>query len=248
MQKSLKPTLERNMPLLHVSEVNAEYGDVEVLREVTVEVPEQEIVTVVGANGAGKSTLLKTISGILRPSSGEIWLFGERIDHLYTHQIVKKGLVRIPEGRKIFPTMSVLENLELGSYLSDAKAKRPESLEKILSLFPTLKGRLGQAAGTLSGGEQQMLAIGRGLMSLPSVLMLDEPSLGLAPILVRQIFATVKEINRHGTTILLVEQNVFNALDMANEGYVLENGRVVLKGNSRDLLANEYIRESYLGL
>lgn len=248
MQKSLKPTLERNMPLLQVSEINVQYGDVEVLREVTVEVPEQEIVSIVGANGAGKSALLKTISGILRPSSGEIWLFGERIDHLYTHQIVEKGLVRIPEGRKIFPTMSVLENLELGSYLSDAKAKRSESLEKVLSLFPILKDRLGQAAGTLSGGEQQMLAIGRGLMSLPTVLMLDEPSLGLAPILVREIFDTVREINQHGTTILLVEQNVFNALDMANEGYVLENGRVVLKGNSRDLLANEYIKESYLGL
>jgi branched-chain amino acid transport system ATP-binding protein len=236
------------MPLLHVSEVNAEYGDVEVLRGVTVEVPEQEIVTIVGANGAGKSTLLKTISGILRPSSGEIWLFGERIDHLYTHHIVEKGLVRIPEGRKIFPTMSVLENLELGSYLTKAKAKRSETLERVFSLFPVLKERLEQVAGTLSGGEQQMLAIGRGLMSLPSVLMLDEPSLGLAPILVREIFETVREINQHGTTILLVEQNVFNALDMANEGYVLENGRVVLKGNSRDLLANEYIRESYLGL
>lgn len=236
------------MPLLQVSEVNVQYGDVEVLREVTVEVPEQEIVSIVGANGAGKTTLLKSISGILRPTSGEIWLFGERIDHLYPHQIVEKGLIRIPEGRKIFPTMSVLENLELGSYLSEAKAKRSESLEKILSLFPILKDRLGQAAGTLSGGEQQMLAIGRGLMSLPSVLMLDEPSLGLAPILVRQIFATIKEINQHGTTILMVEQNVFNALDMANEGYVLENGRVVLKGKSQDLLANEYIRESYLGL
>ena len=248
MQKSLKPILERNMRLLQVSEINVQYGDVEVLREVTVEVPEQEIVSIVGANGAGKTTLLKSISGILRPISGEIWLFGERIDHLYTHQIVEKGLVRIPEGRKIFPTMSVLENLELGSYLSKAKAKRSESLEKVLSLFPILKDRLEQAAGTLSGGEQQMLAIGRGLMSLPSVLMLDEPSLGLAPILVRQIFATVKEINQHGTTILMVEQNVFNALNMANEGYVLENGRVVLKGKSQDLLANEYIKESYLGL
>jgi len=236
------------MRLLQVSEINVQYGDVEVLREVTVEVPEQEIVSIVGANGAGKTTLLKSISGILRPISGEIWLFGERIDHLYTHQIVEKGLVRIPEGRKIFPTMSVLENLELGSYLSKAKAKRSESLEKVLSLFPILKDRLEQAAGTLSGGEQQMLAIGRGLMSLPSVLMLDEPSLGLAPILVRQIFATVKEINQHGTTILMVEQNVFNALNMANEGYVLENGRVVLKGKSQDLLANEYIKESYLGL
>jgi branched-chain amino acid transport system ATP-binding protein len=173
---------------------------------------------------------------------------GERIDHLYSHQIVEKGLVRIPEGRKIFPSLSVLENLELGSYLRKAKAKRSESLEKVFSLFPVLKERSQQLAGTLSGGEQQMLAIGRGLMSLPRLLMLDEPSLGLAPLLVREIFRTVREINQQGTTILLVEQNVFNALEMAHEGYVLENGRIVLRGKSRDLLGNEHIKESYLGV
>lgn len=236
------------MLLVEISEINVHYGDVQVLHELTLEVSEGEVVTIVGANGAGKTTLLKTIAGILRPSSGEIQFLGERIDHLYPHQIVEKGLVRIPEGRKIFPSLSVLENLELGSYLPKAKAKRSESLEKVFSLFPVLKERSQQLAGTLSGGEQQMLAIGRGLMSLPRLLMLDEPSLGLAPLLVREIFRTVREINQQGTTILLVEQNVFNALEMAHEGYVLENGRIVLRGKSRDLLGNEHIKESYLGV
>jgi branched-chain amino acid transport system ATP-binding protein len=234
--------------LLKVDEINVQYGDVQVLHGVTLEVREAEIVTIVGANGAGKTTSLKTIAGILRPTSGEIHFLGERIDHLYPHQIVEKGLVRIPEGRKIFPSLSVLENLELGSYLPRPKAKRSESLENVFSLFSVLKERSQQLAGTLSGGEQQMLAIGRGLMSLPRLLMLDEPSLGLAPVLVREIFSTIRDINQHGTTILLVEQNVFNALDMAHEGYVLENGRIVLKGKSQDLLGNEHIKEAYLGV
>jgi len=234
--------------LLRVDEINVQYGDVQVLHEVTLGVSQQEIVTIVGANGAGKTTSLKTIAGILRPTSGEIHFLGERIDHLYPHQIVEKGLVRIPEGRKIFPSLSVLENLELGSYLPRPKAKRSESLENVFSLFSVLKERSQQLAGTLSGGEQQMLAIGRGLMSLPRLLMLDEPSLGLAPVLVREIFSTIRDINQHGTTILLVEQNVFNALDMAHEGYVLENGRIVLKGKSQDLLGNEHIKEAYLGV
>lgn len=220
----------------------------QILHDVTLEVREQEIVTIVGANGAGKTTLLKTVVGILCPTSGEIQFLGERIDHLYPHQIVDKGLVRIPEGRKIFPSLSVLENLELGSYLPKPKARRSESLEKVFSLFPVLKERSQQLAGTLSGGEQQMLAIGRGLMSLPHLLMLDEPSLGLAPLLVRDIFRKVREINQDGTTILLVEQNVFNALEMAHEGYVLENGRIVLNGKSQDLLGNDYIKEAYLGI
>ena len=236
------------MSLVEISEINVHYGDVQVLHEVTLEVREGEVVTIVGANGAGKTTLLKTIAGILRSTSGEIQFLGERIGHLYPHQIVEKGLVRIPEGRKIFPSLSVLENLELGSYLPKARAKRSESLEKIFSLFPVLKERSKQLAGTLSGGEQQMLAIGRGLMSLPRLLMLDEPSLGLAPLLVGEIFRTIREINQQGTTILLVEQNVFNALEMAHEGYVLENGRIVLRGKSRDLLGNEHIKESYLGV
>ena len=234
--------------MLKINKINVHYGDVQVLHEVTLEVRELEIVTIVGANGAGKSTLLKAISGILRPSSGAVLFDEERIDHFPSHLIVGKGLVRIPEGRKIFPTLSVLENLELGSYLPKPKVKRSESMGKVFSLFPVLKERSKQSAGTLSGGEQQMLAIGRGLMSLPRLLMLDEPSLGLAPLFVRDIFRTVREINQHGTTILLVEQNVFNALDMAHEGYVLENGRIVIQGKSRELLGNEYIRKSYLGI
>lgn len=236
------------MSLLKVNNIDAHYGDVQILHQVSLRVNEKEIITIVGANGAGKSTLLKAIGGILQASSGEIWFMEERIDHLPSHKIVENGLIRIPEGRKIFPTMTVLENLELGSYLPKTKAKRMESLEKVFSLFPILKNRAKQSSGTLSGGEQQMLAIGRGLMSLPKLLMLDEPSLGLAPILVKQIFDTVKEINQQGTTILLVEQNVFNALDMAAEGYVLENGRVVLEGNSQDLLTDDYIKEAYLGV
>ena len=234
--------------MLKVEKLNVRYGDVQVLHGVALEVNEKEVVTIVGANGDGKSTLLKTVAGILRPSAGTIWFGGERIDHLSSHHIVDRGLVRIPEGRKIFPSLSVLENLELGSYLSKAKARRSDTLQKVLVLFPILKERSQQLGGTLSGGEQQMLAIGRGLMSLPRLLMLDEPSLGLAPILVREIFRTVREINQQGTTVLLVEQNVFNALDMANRGYVLENGRVVLQGNSGELLVNEYMKEAYLGV
>lgn len=236
------------MSLLKIDNINAGYGDVQVLHEVSIEVPEAGIVTIVGANGAGKSTLLKTIAGILRPTSGEIRFAGERFDHLDSHHIVERGLVRIPEGRKIFPSLSVLENLEMGSYLPKPKAKRSESLEKVFVLFPVLKDRSRQLAGTLSGGEQQMLAIGRGLMSLPRLLMLDEPSLGLAPVLVREIFRTVLDINKQGTAILLVEQNVFSALDMANEGYVLENGRIILHGQSQDLLGNDHIRAAYLGI
>jgi branched-chain amino acid transport system ATP-binding protein len=236
------------MSLLKVNNIDAHYGDVQILHQVSLGVHEKEIITIVGANGAGKSTLLKAIGGILKASSGEIWFMEERIDRLPSHKIVEYGLIRIPEGRKIFPTMTVLENLELGSYLPKTKAKRMESLEKVFSLFPILKNRQKQSSGTLSGGEQQMLAIGRGLMSLPKLLMLDEPSLGLAPLLVKQIFSTVREINNQGTTILLVEQNVFNALDMAAEGYVLENGRIVLEGNSQDLLTDDYIKEAYLGV
>ncbi len=234
--------------MLKIEELNVRYGDVQVLHGVSLEVDDQEVVTIVGGNGAGKSTLLKAITGILRPASGMIWFEENRIDHLSSHHIVEMGLVRIPEGRKVFPTMTVLENLELGSYLPHPKAKRVESMEKVFLLFPILRERSRQTAGTLSGGEQQMLAIGRGLMSLPRLLMLDEPSLGLAPILVREIFRTVREINQQGTTILMVEQNVFNALDMANRGYVLENGRIVLQGESRSLLNDGYIKEAYLGV
>jgi branched-chain amino acid transport system ATP-binding protein len=236
------------MSLLKVHDLNVHYGDVHVLHQVGLKVEEGEVITIVGANGAGKSTLLKSIGGIHRASSGEIRFLEERIDQLPSHRIVEKGVIRIPEGRKVFPSMTVLENLELGSYLPEAKTKRGESLGNVFNLFPVLKNRVQQTAGTLSGGEQQMLAIGRGLMALPRLLMLDEPSLGLAPLLVKQIFQTLGEINKRGTTLLLVEQNVYNARDMAQEGYVLETGRIVLSGKSKDLLHNEYIKEAYLGV
>ncbi len=234
--------------MLGIEDLNVRYGDVEVLHGVSLEVREKEIVTLVGGNGAGKSTLLKAVSGILRPSGGRILYEGEPIDRLPSHHIVGRGIVRIPEGRKIFPGMTVLENLELGSYLPRPKAKRQESLQKVFSLFPILRERSLQQGGTLSGGEQQMLAIGRGLMSLPRVLMLDEPSLGLAPLMVQEIFRTIRQINEQGTTILLVEQNVFNALDMADRGYVLENGRITLQGRAKALLEDDYIKEAYLGV
>lgn len=234
--------------MLSIEGLSVRYGDVEVLHGVSLKAREREVVTLVGGNGAGKSTLLKTVAGILRPSEGRIVFEGESIGHLASHHIVERGIVRIPEGRKIFPGMTVLENLELGSYLPKAKARRQESLEKVFSLFPILRERALQRGGTLSGGEQQMLAIGRGLMSLPRLLMLDEPSLGLAPLMVEEIFRTIRQINEQGKTILLVEQNVFNALDMANRGYVLENGRITLQGEAKALLGNEYIKEAYLGV
>jgi branched-chain amino acid transport system ATP-binding protein len=236
------------MKLLEVNDLYVSYGDVPVLHGVTLSVEEGEIVTIVGANGAGKTTLLKTVSGFLKPTQGEILFLGEKISYLYPHKIVEKGLVCIPEGRKIFPTLSVLENLQLGAYISRAKLRRAENLEKVFSMFPILRERSEQLAGTLSGGEQQMLAIARGLMAMPRLLMLDEPSLGLAPKVVMEIFNVVREMNKEGTTILLVEQNVFGALELSNRGYVLENGRIFLEGKSSDLLKNEHIREAYLGI
>jgi branched-chain amino acid transport system ATP-binding protein len=203
---------------------------------------------VIGANGAGKTTLLKAIAGLLKPSSGSIALSGVRLDHLPPHKIVQSGVVRVPEGRKIFPGMTVLENLELGSYLPAAKRRRSESLARVFQIFPILKERTRQMAGTLSGGEQQMLAISRGLMSLPKLLMLDEPSLGLAPLIVQEIFEIITDINRDGMTILLVEQNVFHSLSMSHRGYVLENGRIVLQGKAETLLADEHIKTAYLGI
>lgn len=234
--------------MLSIKDLDTHYDDVQILRGVSMEVHLKEIATIVGANGAGKTTLLKTISGIHKPSKGQIWFEGGEIGHLSPHQIVDRGLIRIPEGRKIFPSMSVLENLELGSYLPKAKTLRFTSMDKVFHLFPRLRERTNQLAGTLSGGEQQMLAIGRGLMTLPRLLMLDEPSLGIAPLLVKEIFRTIREINRQGTTLLLVEQNVYISLDMADRGYVLENGKIVLQGEAHDLLNNKLIKESYLGI
>jgi branched-chain amino acid transport system ATP-binding protein len=234
--------------LLKLKEVSAHYGDVQALRNVSFTIKEGEIISIVGSNGAGKSTTLSTISGVLRASSGTIEFLGRRIENLYPHQIVDRGVVQVPEGRLLFPYMSVLENLKLGAFNGQARSTIDKSLIDVFSLFPLLEERQGQMAGTLSGGEQQMLAIARGLMSLPKLLMLDEPSLGLAPLLVRQVFATVKAINAQGITVLLVEQNVFHSLNTAVRGYVLENGSVVLEGGGKELLNNPMVREAYLGI
>ena len=236
------------MSLLELRAVDVSYDDLPALRGVSLTVEDGEILSVVGANGAGKTTMLRTISGLLRPRAGEILLEQARLDRLPCHAVVERGVVQVPEGRKIFPSLTVLENLELGSYTSRAKVERRRSLERVFSLFPILGERRRQSAGTLSGGQQQMLAIGRALMALPRILMLDEPSLGLAPLVVQEIFAIIAEINRAGTTILLVEQNTRQALALARRGYVLENGRVVLVGRGRELLDNDHVRRAYLGL
>ena len=236
------------MSLLELAGVDVAYGDLPALRGVDLVVMPGETLSVVGANGAGKTTMLRTISALLRPRHGEVRFEGERIDRLPCHRIVVRGVVHVPEGRKIFPSLTVRENLELGSYTRAAKARRAESLERVFVLFPRLHERTAQAAGTLSGGEQQMLAIGRALMTLPKLLMLDEPSLGLAPLIVQEIFQTIAEINRAGTTVLLVEQNTRQALALSRRGYVLENGRVALVGSGEELLGNEHVRRAYLGL
>jgi len=234
--------------LLELSAVDVGYGDLPALCGVNVVVEAGETLSVVGANGAGKTTMLRTISGLLRPRRGEVRFEGERIDRLPCHRVVELGVVHVPEGRKIFPSLAVRENLELGSYPRAAKARRADSLERVFTLFPRLRERVSQPAGTLSGGEQQMLAIGRALMALPKLLMLDEPSLGLSPLIVKEIFAIIGEINRAGVTVLLVEQNTRQALALSRRGYVLESGRVVLVGSGEELLSNEHVRRAYLGL
>jgi branched-chain amino acid transport system ATP-binding protein len=234
--------------LLELSGIDVAYGDLPALRGVDLVVEAGETLAVVGANGAGKTTMLRTISGLMRPRRGVVRFEGERIDRLPCHRVVERGIVHVPEGRKIFPSLAVRENLELGSYVRAAKARRADSLERVFTLFPLLRERMSQAAGTLSGGEQQMLAIGRALMTLPTLLMLDEPSLGLAPLIVKEIFHIIGEINRTGTTVLLVEQNTRQALALSRRGYVLENGRVALVGSGEELLGNDYVRRAYLGL
>ena len=236
------------MSLLELRDVEVAYGDLPALRGVSVSVEAGETLSVVGANGAGKTTMLRAISGLLRPRAGQILLDGVRLDTLPSHAIVEHGVVQVPEGRKIFPSLTVLENLELGSYISAAKARRREGLAQVFALFPRLEERVSQVAGTMSGGEQQMLAIGRALMARPRVLMLDEPSLGLAPIIVTEIFRIIGEISQLGTTVLLVEQNTRQALALSRRGYVLENGRVVLEGSGAELLGNEHVKRAYLGM
>jgi branched-chain amino acid transport system ATP-binding protein len=234
--------------MLQVDSVDTYYGDLQALFGVSLHIEEKEVISIVGSNGAGKTTTINAISGMLRCSSGKIEFLGKRIDTLPPHRIVEEGIVQIPEGRQLFPKMKVMENLVMGAYTRQARTKIKENLETVLELFPILKERKDQLAGSLSGGEQQMLAIGRALMARPKLLMLDEPSLGLAPILVKQVFDTVKSINEFGTTILLVEQNVFNALSISDRGYVLENGRIIMEGEGNELLENEKIKETYLGI
>ena len=233
--------------LLSLKDVTARYGDVQVLWGVSFAVREGEIATLVGANGAGKTTTLKTISGVVRATGGHIVFDGERIDRLPSHQICARGIAHVPEGRRLFPLMSVKENLELGAVSREARRLRADSFERVFALFPKLKEREGQMAGTLSGGEQQMAAIARGLMARPRLLILDEPSLGLAPLIVREMFEIIQTINREGTTVLLVEQNVQQSLKLADRAYVLENGRVVLEGAGTELLDDQRVREAYLG-
>ncbi len=233
--------------MLNLSGVNVNYGQLRVLREIHFAAEKGKIVSIIGANGAGKTTLLNTVSGLIRPSAGTVLYDGRPIHERTPHEIVALGIVHVPEGRKLFTSLTVEDNLKVGSYLQNAKKDRSKSLEQVYAMFPRLKERRKQLAQTLSGGEQQMLAIGRGLMSKPKLLMLDEPSLGLAPVLVSAIFSTVREINREGVTILLVEQNIVYALRMSHQGHVIENGRVVLSGTGEELLRNEHTKQAYFG-
>jgi branched-chain amino acid transport system ATP-binding protein len=233
--------------LLEVENINVQYGAFKVLYDVSIAVEDGLIVSIVGANGAGKTTLLNTISGLLRPTAGKITFDGADLTALPGHRIVHEGVVQIPEGRKLFPGMTVHDNLISGAMHPRAKAGREDTIEEVFDLFPVLRERKTQLAKSLSGGEQQMLAIGRGIMSKPRLLMLDEPSLGLAPLLVRQIFEIVQELKARGLTILLVEQNVRHSLTIANYAYVLETGRVVLSGSGQEVLQDEHTKRAYLG-
>lgn len=232
--------------ILKVDDINVYYGSIHAIKGISFEVEEGEVVTLIGANGAGKSTTLNTISGLLRSKTGSIEFMGQSLAKVPSHKIVERGLALVPEGRRIFLQMTVQENLEMGAFTQKG-GETQQDLEKIYALFPRLKERLKQMAGTLSGGEQQMLAMGRALMSHPKLLMLDEPSMGLAPILVEQIFDIIQELNQHGTTILLVEQNAQMALSVAHRGYVLETGKIVTTGSGEELLEDEAVKKAYLG-
>ncbi|WP_028571124.1 ABC transporter ATP-binding protein [Desulfonatronum lacustre] len=233
--------------LLRIENLEVKYGNVQVLHGLNLNVAQGEIVTILGANGAGKSTTLMTISGLVKPSGGGIFLEDKPLHKLEAHDIVKLGLAQVPEGRRVFGTLSVRENLHLGAFTATDQAQIRKNLDWVYEMFPILHKRRSQLAGTLSGGEQQMLAIGRGLMASPKILLLDEPSLGLAPILVKSIFSTVKEINKSGVTIVLVEQNARLALKLADRGYVLELGKIVLEDSAKALLANPEVQNAYLG-
>lgn len=233
--------------MLNINNIDVFYGNIQALRGMSLEVNEGEIVTLIGANGAGKSTLLKTISGLLKPKQGDIVFDGKSIVGKQAQSIVKLGLSHVPEGRRVFANMSVEENLQLGAFLRRDKQGIKQDMEKVYELFPRLLERQKQLSGTLSGGEQQMLAMGRALMAKPKLLLLDEPSMGLAPLLVKQIFSIIEEINKSGTTILLVEQNANLALSIANRAYVVETGRIVLSGDAKELTSSEEIKNAYLG-
>jgi branched-chain amino acid transport system ATP-binding protein len=233
---------------LEVREVWGGYGDVTVLKGVTLTVEPGQVVALVGANGAGKSTLLRTISGLLRPTRGEIVFQGEQIEHAAPHHVVELGFIQVPEGKQLFPQMTVEENLLVGSTCPRAKAERARSLEEVYALFPDLTERRAQKAGSMSGGQQQMVAVGRALMGKPRLLAMDEPSLGLAPVVVERLFEVLRQIRQTGLTLLLIEQNVQQVLAMADRGYVMENGQIVLTGSGRELLGNEHLKTHYLGL
>ena len=240
------PTSVRAM--LKVEKLNFSYGDLKVLWDVDLHVDEGEIVTVVGANGAGKSTTLKNISRLVKPDSGAITFNGTDLTRLPPHRVVEQGIVQVPEGRRIFPEMTVMENLRMGSFVKGTRKDRARNIDWVFELFPRLKEREKQLGGTMSGGEQQMLAIARGLMANPKVLLLDEPSLGLSPLLVKNIFDIITGINKQGVTILLVEQNVYQSLRISHRAYVMETGRVVLTGRGEELLNNEHVKKAFLGM
>ncbi|CAB4899844.1 unannotated protein [freshwater metagenome] len=233
--------------MLKIENLEVTYGNIKAIKGISLEVNQGEIVTLIGSNGAGKSTTLRTISGILKPKSGSITFNGERIEGVEGHEIVAKGICQSPEGRRIFPKMTVDENLDLGAFLRNDKAEIKRDRQRVLELFPKLQERIDQKAGTMSGGEQQMLAVGRALMGSPKLLLLDEPSMGLAPVLVEMIFETIKKINDQGTTILLVEQNALAALNVADRAYVLESGSIKMSGKARDLISNDEVTKAYLG-
>ncbi|HPO03109.1 MAG: ABC transporter ATP-binding protein [Spirochaetales bacterium] len=233
--------------MLKLEDVSVFYDGIHALQGVSIDVPEGKIVSLIGANGAGKSTTLKSIVGLVRPASGSISWHGREISAAQTKDIVRRGIVLVPEGRRVFPNLTVEENLALGAYSRTDRAEVKKDREMVYDLFPRLRERINQSAGTLSGGEQQMLAVGRGLMTRPELFMLDEPSLGLAPLIVKMIFEIIREINRKGTTVLLVEQNAHAALEVADMGYVLETGSIILQGVGKELLADDRVRKAYLG-
>ena len=234
-------------PMLKIDNIDVYYGAIHALKGISLEVKEGEIVTLIGANGAGKSTTLRTISGLLKPKTGSITFLGQDIAGVRAHEIVKKGISQVPEGRRVFAEMTVMENLDLGAFVRKDKAGIQQDLKHVFELFPRLEERKNQSAGTLSGGEQQMLAMGRALMSRPKLLLLDEPSMGLAPLLIKEIFNIIVDINKSGTTVPLVEQNANMALSIANRAYVLETGRITLSGSAKELAASEDVRKAYLG-